>query len=524
MVDSLFFRTFASEMKKRTAKTNHIGKAPSIRLTSKPMRSVLTDGDVAVGVLLERISRLEASVRSLSSDNSRLNRLVGSLEKENASLKREIADLKERLAKYEKPKKDSHNSSIPPSREDIASSQTRRFIRRTESLRQKSDRPSGGQKGHEGHTLESRALADRRVLLQPQTCPCCGKTLAHRHGTVVGYRQVIDIPLPQPETTEYDIVEKECECGCKVRGEYPKGVNAPVMYGPNIQSLVVYLGEGQHMPYDRLATAMYELFGLKMSQGTIDNIIRRTTESARPVYEEIRRRLEHEPVAGADESGEDVNGKGEWLWTVQSPRYTYLMSEPSRGKGVMDKHFPNGLPETILVTDRLPLYFKLNTKGHQICLAHLLRNLKYLDELDTSQDWSKRMGRLLRDAIHQRKHKPWELIDRKGLLERLKELLAESVEKLNEEFGQLQRSLRKLQDYIFTFLFDKDVPSDNNASEGAIRKAKIKMKVSQAFRSRAGAESFAVLHSVMDTAKKNGMPIFQAIKSVVEYQPVLLLE
>lgn len=111
----------------------------------------------------------------------------------------------------------------------------------------------------------------------------------------------------------------------------------------------------------------------------------------------------------------------------------------------------------------MSLYYKLNTKGHQICLAHLLRNLKYLDELDTSQDWSKRMGRLLRDAIHQRKHKPWELIDRKGLLERLKELLDESLEKLNEEFGRLQRSLRKLQDYVFTFLYEQEVPSDNNA-------------------------------------------------------------
>jgi len=165
------------------------------------------------------------------------------------------------------------------------------------------------------------------------------------------------------------------------------------------------------MPYDRLTTAMNELFGLKMSLGT-DDIIRRTTESAKPVYEEIRSRLAHEPIAGADESGEDVKENSEWLWTVQSPRYTYLMSEPSHGKGVMDKHFPNGLPETILVTDRLPLYFKLNTKGHQVCLAHLPRNLKYLDELDTSQDCSKQMGKLLRDAIRQRKHKPWEQIDR----------------------------------------------------------------------------------------------------------------
>ena len=82
------------------------------------------------------------------------------------------------------------------------------------------------------------------------------------------------------------------------------------------------------------------------------------------------------------------------------------------------------------------------------------------------------------------------------------------------------RDLKACDTFIFIFAFLM-APSLALLSEGI---SLLKRKVSQAFRSRAGAESFAVLHSVMDTAKKNGMPIFQAIKSVVEYQPIVLPE
>ena len=74
--------------------------------------------------------------------------------------------------------------------------------------------------------------------------------------------------------------------------------------------------------------------------------------------------------------------------------------------------------------------------------------------------------------------------------------------------------LRKLKDAVFTFLYDQNVPYDNNGSERAIRKTKIKMKVSQAFRSENGADAFAILHSIMDTAKKNNQSPFLALKTI----------
>ena len=81
---------------------------------------------------------------------------------------------------------------------------------------------------------------------------------------------------------------------------------------------------------------------------------------------------------------------------------------------------PGGLafPKSTFVSDRLPLYYNVVAEGHQICIAHLLRNLHYLDQLDPMQDWSKRMQELLRDAIRQRKHIDWVDIDREDIVKR----------------------------------------------------------------------------------------------------------
>jgi transposase len=88
------------------------------------------------------------------------------------------------------------------------------------------------------------------------------------------------------------------------------------------------------------------------------------------------------------------------------------------------------------------------------------------------------------------------------------------LNKLDDLFGRLQRSLRKWKDAVFAFLYNPDLPSDNNGSERAIRKTKIKMKVSQCFRSEKGAEAFAVLHSLMETAKKNGQSAFNVLRTI----------
>lgn len=85
----------------------------------------------------------------------------------------------------------------------------------------------------------------------------------------------------------------------------------------------------------------------------------------------IRAGIEKSEVVGADETGAKINGQQHWIWTFQTDALTYMAVDKGRGKAVIDKHFPQGLPQSILVTDRHSSYFKMDVKDHQICIAHL---------------------------------------------------------------------------------------------------------------------------------------------------------
>lgn len=182
----------------------------------------------------------------------------------------------------------------------------------------------------------------------------------------------------------------------------------------------------------------------------------------------------------------------------------------------INKHFPDGLPNSTLVTDRHGSYFKMNVKNHQVCIAHLLRNIQYLSEFDCAQNWSTRVSSLLRETIHLRKTTHFEDIPISTFKERLDRLLNESVTHLHEDFQKFKNGLTKCKDYLFTFLENRNVPYDNNGSERGIRKIKVKQKVSGCFRTEQGADTFMNIHSIVETAKKNGNSKYNAILAVME--------
>jgi transposase len=278
---------------------------------------------------------------------------------------------------------------------------------------------------------------------------------------------------------------------------------------------VTYLNAVQCVPFKRVAEFISDLSGQKISEGTVQNILKENSSKADGAYEEIRRRLETSPVVGADETGAAVGKQLHWNWIFQNDQLTYVFQMKSRGQEAIDSKFPKGLPNTTLVTDRHQSYFKMKVKGHQVCLAHLLRNAEYLNELDTGQDWSRRFTRLISHAMELRRTGSITSRKIKVLKTKMKKLLGESLTHLDEEFESFKKGILKVKDYLFTFLSDPHVPYDNNASERGVRKIKIKQKVSGCFRTDSGADDFAKLHSIAETAMKNGNSKFNAILAVV---------
>jgi len=456
--------------------------------------------------MITPINDIEEVVKAVLFRNRELNHQV-------SELQAEVAELRERLSRYESPSKDSHNSSIPPAKESLKA----QAIRRTRSLRTSTGRPSGGQKGHKGSTLLANDTCDDTKTHIPQYCSCCGKSLSDIAGKEVELRQSIDIPLPVcPIVTNHVSIEKRCSCGQCNRGSFPGYVKPGVSYGVNLHALVAYLSTAQHIPFKRLVSTLKDLYGIEISQGSVSNILNRMRKQSNPGYEAIRKQIEKSPVAGADETGERLNGKLHWMWTFQNNVATYIFQHASRGKVAIDAHFPQGLPDSILVTDRHSSYFNMDTAGHQLCLAHLLRELIYLGELDNEQKWSSAMLELLRDSIHQSKTIPLKEIDIGNTKEKFHSLLEQDLGKLDKKFLSLQKSLIKHEQNIFMFLEYDQVPYENNASERSVRPLKVKQKVSGMFKSEHGADAFCQLHSILDTARKNQQDPFLAFIAVAQ--------
>ena len=292
--------------------------------------------------------------------------------------------------------------------------------------------------------------------------------------------------------------------------------NCRIKYGDNIRALVTYLNVVQCIPFKRIAELVSDLSGQKISEGTVQNILRENSGKANAAYEEIRKKLEHAPVVGADETGASVGKELHWNWIFQNDALTYVFQMKSRGMKAIDTIFPDGLPNSTLVTDRHHSYFKMKVKEHQVCLAHLLRNAEYLNELDTKQDWSRRFLRLIRHSMDIRRDCCITPRKIKILKTKMNNLLGESLTHLDDEFERFKRGILKVKDYLFTFLTNPHVPYDNNASERGVRKIKIKQKISGGFRTDDGADDFAKLHSIAETAMKNGNSKFNAILAVVQ--------
>ena len=462
--------------------------------------------------LMQELQQMRGTIDSQYLEICNLRRLV---EKQNKNLRKreaEISALQKKLAQYEAPGKNSSNSSTPPSKESIKEE----TIRRTKTLRKPSGKKPGGQSGHEGNTLKMTDRPDMIEDVSPAYCSRCGATLEDCERILDYVTQEVSIPDLKPivkEIRHYITVCKHCGERVQSHAARKRGSNA-VVYDATVKSLAVYMNAVMFLPYGRMESFFKEVFGLEISQGSFVNWVNEAKKNAAPAIEKIKECIMTSSVVGFDESGLYCNKKLDWTWIAQTVYFTLLFHGSSRSHKELESRFGNSLERMVAVTDRHSAYFTLDFLNHQVCLAHLLRELQYLNELDTKQDWSKKVESLLQEAIHERNQNPHVIIDKQPWLTRLDALLSENLEHLKKQFDQLKKGLIKCRDYIFNFLESPAIPPDNNASERGIRKVKIKMKNSGTFRSDAGADAFLDILSIVETTKKHNQSPYAAIHAL----------
>jgi transposase len=418
-----------------------------------------------------------------------------------------IADLKKEVEALKHPvPKDSTNSSIPSSKD---------LVPRTRSQREKSGKKAGGQQGHPGHHRERHPHPDRIVMVQASHCKSCGASLFGREGSIGQIAQQVDIPALTPLTTEYRQVIKVCACGeCN---SLPLPIEGYVNIGPQMGSLITYFNVEHALPYERLSQITHDLLGFAISEGTIANKLAHMQRQAKGLIETIKHKVMEAPWIGSDETGTRVAGKKYWEWVWQSPLASYFVIDHRRGYRVVKEHFTESY-QGVICHDCWSAQNQTPAGAHQLCHAHLLRNLQYAIDKERSV-WAYRVQRLLRKSQRARE-KIWEVGVSPKQREAIIQYYKETLDALNwlplaqPEERRLQKRLIKQKDWIFTFMAYPDVPPDNNSSERAIKAAKIKDKVSGGFRSVPGARRFAQLLSLTQTLRKQHLPILATLTAI----------
>ena len=412
-----------------------------------------------------------------------------------------VHELEEQL-RLKKAPTTSKNSSQPPSRDF-----------KGEKKKRKRNKKKGAKLGHE---KQERALVDnpdKVFYALVDNCPTCPINLLDQVPAQVIRHQITELPEIKPvviETQQYEVI---CPCcGEQQRGKLPEGLEAGRFFGPRLEATVTMLHHEHHVGFERLVQLCGEIFNLPLSEGGAVSIVKRAGKAVFGEAEKIGEKVRQGKVIGSDETHVRVHGRNWWQWAFVNENCEYHLIMPSRGYDVIET-FMRECEAEVWVCDCWKPQLNAPAKMCQICLAHQIRNLQGLIEKRPHLAWAKEMQALFRKAIHLGNRR--EQMTEKGYQRQVTLIENQLEQLLKRRFRGLGTNLldryRTRRDSLLIFLHRTDVPADNNACERALRPSVTHRKVMGSFRSEWGAQAYASLATVLNTAKRNGESAFQKL-------------
>lgn len=418
-----------------------------------------------------------------------------------------VADQDERIAKLERRLgQNSVNSSLPPS------SDRGRGPKRP--ARKQSGRKQGGQLGHEGASRKLVEDPDETVAVRPEQCRKCGHDLTGQ-GRVVGRaarHQVIDLPESAVLTTEHQLLKVVCPgCGTHTRAELPAGVERGA-FGPRLRATVVMLAA---MLMSRRATALVlaDMFGAKLSTGSVEKILKDASVSLAGPWQAIKRAVQAGDVAHADETSWRRAGQRMWLWAALSATAACFVIDETRARSVARDLL--GDFDGILVSDRYGVYAMLDPARRQVCLAHLARNfIAHADRGGAAGRHGARIKGLLdqvmildRDTRSDGRQLAWHDGELRPLHDDLMDALEAGERGHTQDLATLCANVLDLWPALWSFTEHPDVDATNNRAERAIRHAVLWRKTSTGTQTPDGDRFVERILSIRETCRSQDRPL-----------------
>jgi transposase len=438
----------------------------------------------------------------------RLTREVEALRADNAKLRAENAALR---AKLDLPPKTPKNSSTPPSQGNKAAGE---------------ESKTSGEKQRKAHAGAHRPLhpnpaAKRDVFAT--SCQHCGAFFLDTPQFVCEAYDHIEIPPVIPHVTRISLLGGICQCcGKKFKAEPPQDMPKGSPFGPDLRALVIYLRFTQGIAFQRLATLLSDLLGLEISEGALVNMLDAAKDNFAKAAAAIRAKLLGSTVLQSDETGLRVGKNNWWLWVFHHADSALFVAAPSRAKSVVADFLGDFRPD-FWVSDRYSGQMGWASVNHQVCLAHLIRDVQYA--IDAGDDiFAPKLRHLLGRAcrIGRRREK---LTDAtlKTYAARLNASLDELMRLVpaHETGVKLQRMIKRTREYLFVFVTNRDIPATNNGSERALRPCAVFRKITNGFRTEWGAKLYADIRSVVETARRRSIGALEAIRLTLAGAPLV---
>lgn len=477
--------------------------------------------------LREQVADRDRQIADSEKQLADAQKQIDDTEKQIADAQKQIAELERKLAAR---KRNSTNSSKPPSSDGLAGTQRRRC-----SPRKKSGRKPGGQPGHMGQERPWVDQPDRCEEVWPLQCKHCGTALpqAPEQRQTTGdvfRRQIVDLPeVILPVVIEYQYPKLVCP-GCQrgtraeLRAEHAHQV------GERLTAVVSYLICARKMTRRDTRATLQDLFGVDLSVGSVQKAWEETADAVEAPYAELEEALATEPVLNGDETGSRTNGEKRWVWALCSSWFVFYHIACNRGVEVLVELLGKAFAG-ILCSDRCPTYLSYHRGLAQFCWAHLQRTLKGIGEFASTAD-AVHFARDMLSAAERMFGLWYQFRGEAGCGERLltrTELIQQSVpiqrkicrlakkylDSGDRDVRNLARAFYVHWDKLFTFIEQEGVEPTNNVSERAMRLFVLIRKITYGNRSAKGEIALARLLTVTQTCKLQQRPLLSYLLTAV---------
>jgi transposase len=447
----------------------------------------------------------------------RLQARVDALEAELAALKQVVAQLSQQLAAA---RKDSSTSSKPPSSDIVKppkppppQGQDRRRI--------------GGQPGHPKHeraAFPPEAINGGAFDHRIDSCPLCGHGLRPALTTPLRVVQQVDIREVALSVQEHRSHPGWCpRCQKMHEAPLPPGIARGGLVGPSLTTLIAYLKGACHASYSTVRKFLRDVVRVTISRGELARIIAKVSRALDRPYEQLLDDLPGQARLNVDETGHKQNGDRQWAWCFRAGLYTLFKIDPTRS-GDVSIEVLGAEFDGVLGCDSFSSYRRYQREFGvllQFCLAHLIRDVKYLTTLPDARD--RAYGEGLREALRQmfavihRREEVSAVVFQTELEAARVEVLRRGTQGVPETrySRNLARRLEAHGESYFRFVTTPGVEPTNNLAEQAIRFVVIDRLITQGTRSEAGNRWCERIWTVVATCDQQGRSVFAYLEAAV---------